>query len=107
MSDLMRCEVSPILSGADELVGIQITLETSRARTVLHASKADLEKALARGGLALVPAAEWERSRYKGCGSYPRAIGEIEGILGITGNVPLSETVDAVRKLAAKEANRG
>ena len=64
----------------------------------------DLKPLLSRAGLALVPAAEWERSRYKGCGSYPRAIGEIEGILGITGNVPLSETVDAVRKLAAKEA---
>jgi hypothetical protein len=57
---------------------------------------------------------ELERSSYKGCGSYPRAIGEIEGALGITRAVPLSETVDAVRKLAgarpileaAEEASR-
>ena len=49
---------------------------------------------------------ELERSRYKGCDSYPRAIGEIEGVLGITGAVPLSDTVDAVRTLKAAERER-
>lgn len=78
-------------------------LGNSIARAMQHMdawdTPGDLIADLADEGLALVPAAEWERSRYKGCGSYPRAIGEIEALLGITGEVPLAETVDAVRKL--------
>lgn len=46
--------------------------------------------------------AELERARYKGGGSYPRAIGEIEAILGITAAVPLEQTVQAVRNLSAR-----
>ena len=34
--------------------------------------------------------------------NYPRAIGEIEGILGIVGLPPLSEAVQAVKKLKAR-----
>jgi hypothetical protein len=47
---------------------------------------------------------ELERSRYRGCGSYPRAIGEIECMLGITGVVPLDRTVQAVKSLTEQLA---
>ena len=47
-------------------------------------------------------ATEYERGRAVGredVGKYSRTIGEIEGVLGITGAVPMRETVEAVRKL--------
>jgi hypothetical protein len=73
----------------------RVSAERDEARALLRRT--------AMTGGASCPKADPElgRSRYKGCGSYPRAIGEIESILGITGAVPVSETVDAVRRLAA------